>query len=230
MSSPGMRLLRANRYDLADRGRAQSLMPSAQRERGLWSFLTWSFFVSQLVTAGSFFGSPARAAGEADPTPTSTDPSTAQASGGPLQAAAAIHANAAEDVTSAQASADRAGTQQPSDDHASAPKTINGLAEHGGNHGGGSATVAPVGNVNADRADEATSGLNSEHERPRKPARRIGEHAPGGAHWRPGRAAGACHRWRGCPGCRDCRYPSHVAGYCPRRYGCADHRHQSSDR
>ena len=40
---------------------AEGLKP-AERQRGSWSFLTWSFFLAQMVAAEQFFGSGARAA------------------------------------------------------------------------------------------------------------------------------------------------------------------------
>lgn len=47
-----------------------------QRERGLWSFLTWSFFLAQVAAGSAFFGQPARAASDTDAGP-NHDPSAA---------------------------------------------------------------------------------------------------------------------------------------------------------
>jgi hypothetical protein len=116
-------------------------MPPPQHERGLWNFLTWSFFISQVLTAGSFFGAPARAAGDADNASTSTDHSGAQAASGSLQAVAGVHANSPEDGTSTVQASSELLTQHALGDHAGGPQAIAGLQEPGGNHGAGSAII-----------------------------------------------------------------------------------------
>ncbi len=45
------------------------LMKGPQRERGMWSFLTWSFFLSQLAVGNAFAGGSAQAAATFDPNP-----------------------------------------------------------------------------------------------------------------------------------------------------------------
>jgi len=56
------------------------------RERGLWSFLTWSFFLSQILAAQQFIGSGAYAAENAADTTASGDGSLADAVTGPHSA------------------------------------------------------------------------------------------------------------------------------------------------
>ena len=41
---------------------ADEVVKGPERQRGSWSFLTWSFFLAQMVAAEQFFGSSARAA------------------------------------------------------------------------------------------------------------------------------------------------------------------------
>jgi hypothetical protein len=127
-------------------------MPSTHRERGLWSFLTWSFFISQVLAAGSFIVSSARAAGDMDNTPPSTDHSSAQAAVASPQAVAAIHADAPGDTaTSAHVSSSLVGAQHALDD-LNASRTIVGLAEPSGNHGADSVTIAQVLDVGVDHS------------------------------------------------------------------------------
>jgi len=52
---------------------------SSHREHGLWSFLTWSFFLSQLLAAQQLIGAAANAAEAADEAQTSSDPSATHA-------------------------------------------------------------------------------------------------------------------------------------------------------
>ena len=63
------------------------LMTGPQRERGMWSFLTWSFFLSQLAVGNAFAGGSAQAAGSVDASTPHTVPdpavSTAVAPGTP---------------------------------------------------------------------------------------------------------------------------------------------------
>ena len=48
---------------------------ASHKERGLWNFLTWSFFLSQIASAELFVGAAAHAAAEGDPSPSSDHPS-----------------------------------------------------------------------------------------------------------------------------------------------------------
>jgi hypothetical protein len=156
MFSPQMRPARAIEPD----GRAQTPMPLAQRERGLWSFLTWSFFISQVLAAGSFVGSSAHAAGDADAAAGSTDHASAQGGAGPQHLVAALHANASEETaTSAHASSNQILGQHPVDDHSGAAKAITGLPEQVGNHGAGSGTIAHALDVGVDRTVDAGSDV-----------------------------------------------------------------------
>ena len=65
----------------------RDLPGTQQREKGLWNFLTWSFFISQIMVAEQFLGSAAKAgevvAHEALP---ASDAAAAQAVIGSLQA------------------------------------------------------------------------------------------------------------------------------------------------
>jgi hypothetical protein len=49
------------------------------RERGLWSFLTWSFFLSQLLAAQQLIGAAANSAEAAEDPTASSDAATAEA-------------------------------------------------------------------------------------------------------------------------------------------------------
>ena len=52
-----------------------------RREKGLWSFLTWSFFLSQMVGAEQASAAAARSAGTADETASTNDADAGQAAG-----------------------------------------------------------------------------------------------------------------------------------------------------
>ncbi len=52
-----------------------------RREKGLWSFLTWSFFLSQMVGAEQASAAAARSAGMADETASTNDANAGQAAG-----------------------------------------------------------------------------------------------------------------------------------------------------
>ena len=75
----------------------QSHAPQPHRQGGLWNFLTWSFFLSQVVVAESFIGSRAYAEGEAEGS-RGADSSTAQSSGGAGQPPLPGHTNPLEDI------------------------------------------------------------------------------------------------------------------------------------
>ncbi|ODT26037.1 MAG: hypothetical protein ABS54_07970 [Hyphomicrobium sp. SCN 65-11] len=67
-------------------GKSGMTMQAPQRERGLWSFLTWSFFLSQLAIGNAFASGAAQAGGGVDlnaPEGTSNPSNTANALGTP---------------------------------------------------------------------------------------------------------------------------------------------------
>jgi hypothetical protein len=56
----------------------RELAPTRQREKGLWNFLTWSFFLAQVFAAQTFVGSAAaKAADDVDGNPVPSDDTTA---------------------------------------------------------------------------------------------------------------------------------------------------------
>src|SRR5713226_7477726 len=61
------------------RNRPDMPTPLPTRQQGLWNFLTWSFFISQVLAAESFAGSSAHAASDTESAPSSGGSATAQA-------------------------------------------------------------------------------------------------------------------------------------------------------
>src|SRR4051812_34114379 len=130
------------------RPQPQSAMASAHRERGLWSFLTWSFFISQVLAAGNFVGSSAHAASETDAAPAPTDHASVQAAAVSPPVNAAVHASGSDEAaTAAKASSVLAGVQHAVEDHGNSSKPLTGPPEHVGNHGAGSEANAQVPDV-----------------------------------------------------------------------------------
>jgi len=64
------------------RSRPDTPTPLPTRQQGLWNFLTWSFFISQVLAAESFVGASAHAAGDTESAPSSGGSSAAQAQAG----------------------------------------------------------------------------------------------------------------------------------------------------
>jgi hypothetical protein len=64
------------------RSRPDTPTPLPTRQQGLWNFLTWSFFISQVLAAESFVGGSAHAAGDTESAPSSGGSSAAQAQAG----------------------------------------------------------------------------------------------------------------------------------------------------
>lgn len=87
----------------AARDRADRSAPTAspQREKGLWSFLTWSFFLSQVAAAEQFIGSPAHASpnDEGAPHPVQGAPRAASDIADPPSAGSHVGENAANGAT-----------------------------------------------------------------------------------------------------------------------------------
>ena len=69
--------LRELARDAAERN---GMVEKPRRERGLWSFLTWSFFLSQLAVGNAFASGAAQAANSAPDTSTSDGSAQAAAS------------------------------------------------------------------------------------------------------------------------------------------------------
>ena len=74
-------------------------VPSPHRQKGLWNFLTWSFFISQVMAAETFAGSAARAAGATDNETVARNHADAHAGGGTLPAIGGIPGLAGDDAT-----------------------------------------------------------------------------------------------------------------------------------
>ena len=68
----------ANPEAIGDRLKHNLTSAAPQRERGLWTFLTWSFFLSQLLAAQQLIGTAANTAEAAEETSQSTQSSNAQ--------------------------------------------------------------------------------------------------------------------------------------------------------
>lgn len=75
--------------------RARTALP---REKGLWNFLTWSFFLSQILVAEQFIGTAARAADGVEPA-ASPEGSPTQATPESAQPLADVHAQGAGEQT-----------------------------------------------------------------------------------------------------------------------------------
>lgn len=98
MSSRRLPLVRKSNVDRLD-----APTPS-RREHGLWSFLTWSFFLSQVVAAESLLGSAARAA-EGEGTAGAPSVSAAQAALAPAKALEGVRTAESESSAAIQAAA-----------------------------------------------------------------------------------------------------------------------------
>jgi hypothetical protein len=116
----------------------QSPVPQPHRQGGLWNFLTWSFFLSQLVAAESFFGSRAHAEGDADS-------SSLQSPGTPGQPLLAAHVNRLDDGagTPSATSAQPQGEHSHAHDGSSAHDGVAGAVSVGG-HGTAGAVPAVI--------------------------------------------------------------------------------------
>ncbi len=71
----------ARKTDRAGRGRVQEPPQPQHRQGGLWNFLTWSFFLSQVMVAEAFLGDKARAAEADGAAPDAVDNSGGNAGG-----------------------------------------------------------------------------------------------------------------------------------------------------
>jgi hypothetical protein len=94
-----MQLASRKASDPSGSSNLQSPVPPPHRQGGLWNFLTWSFFLSQVLAAESFMGSPARAEAEAESAHGAADSSIAQPPGAPGQPFLAAHINQPDDAS-----------------------------------------------------------------------------------------------------------------------------------
>src|SRR5688500_6357510 len=70
-------LARNRKFDDRVLSKGTLAQPPPHKERALWNFLTWSFFIAQVLAAEQFIGAHAKAAGNLDLS--SPNSSTAQA-------------------------------------------------------------------------------------------------------------------------------------------------------
>jgi hypothetical protein len=124
-------------------GRIQEPAPPQHRQRGLWNFLTWSFFLSQILAAESFMGAAARTQEDGGNTHGAADGSSAAAAGGATYPSAA-HIGRVDDVATTGhelSGAEHAPPLQPLEGSATAMKDLPGV------HASGGGNVAAMGSA-----------------------------------------------------------------------------------
>ena len=99
--------------------------PAPHRQKGLWNFLTWSFFIAQVMAAETFVGSPAHAnqGSEAGPLPSDADTTPGPAAS--LPPVAGAHGSQSEDGSTASQTSGTSGTEihHGADDHLASAKS-----------------------------------------------------------------------------------------------------------
>jgi hypothetical protein len=131
------------------------------KERGLWNFLTWSFFISQVLAAEQLIGAAAQAAPET-PSPGSDAPiaRTAEAAAGTFPAVGVRKVGSADDADQAGANSHHAAL----DDRAAGPAAADhqasrGADAHAGKHPSIDGLIASDGVAAA--TDDADASLGS---------------------------------------------------------------------